>query len=303
MSENSPVVLTGLGKRFGRTVALDDVTLAIEPGETFGYLGPNGAGKTTTIRLLMGMLRPTTGRAEVLGFDAWRDAVKVHRRVGYVSGEPALYPKLTGHQHVAYFGHLRDDAPGPRAGELAERLGLDLARAAGTLSRGNRQKLAVLLALMSRPALLVLDEPTSGLDPLVQQEFQAILREHVAAGGSALLSSHVLGEVQRVADRIGVVRNGRLIAVERLQDLQAKSLHRVRASFTEPVAAADFARIPGVLDLHVSDHTLSLQAPQPALDAILRQVTRHHVEDFECAEAELEETFLAYYGSEGSHAE
>jgi len=204
----------GLGKSFGATVALRDVDLIIGGGEVFGYLGPNGAGKTTTLRLLMGMLRPTAGRATVLGLDAWRDAVEVHHRVGYLPGEPALYGRLTGRQHVSYFGHLRRDADGKRAVLLADRLDLDLDRPARELSKGNRQKLAVVLAMMSGPELLVLGEPTSGLDPIVQQEFYALLREQTAAGGCVFLSSHVLGEVQRVADRIGVVRAGRLIAVE-----------------------------------------------------------------------------------------
>lgn len=149
---------------------------------------------------------------------------------------------------------------------------------------------------MSSPSLLVLDEPTSGLDPLVQQQFQELLREHTAAGGTVLLSSHVLGEVQRVADRIGVVRAGRLVAVEKLDELAAKSLHRVRATFLEPVAAADFAGVPGVRDLVVSDHTMTCSAPQPSLDPLLKRVSRHPVDDFECAEADLEETFLAFYG-------
>ncbi|WP_285242551.1 ABC transporter ATP-binding protein [Pseudarthrobacter sp. fls2-241-R2A-127] len=295
---DSMVQLSGLTKRFGRNTALDDVTLTIGPGEVFGYLGPNGAGKTTTIRLLMGMLRPTAGTATVLGLDAWRQARDVHRLVGYVPGEPALYERLTGHQHVAYCAHLRHRDDAPRAVDLAERLDLDLNRPARTLSRGNRQKLAVVLAVMSKPSLLVLDEPTSGIDPLVQQVFHSILREHTAGGGSALFSSHVLGEVERVADRIGVVRAGKLVAVERLQDLAARSLHRVRARFTGPVSAADFAGVPGVRDLAVDGRSLSCNAPQSALDALLKLVSAREVEDFECSEAPLEETFLSYYGSD-----
>lgn len=297
------VQLSGLTKRFGRNTALDDVTLTIGPGEVFGYLGPNGAGKTTTIRLLMGMLRPTAGTATVLGLDAWRQARDVHRLVGYVPGEPALYERLTGHQHVAYCAHLRHRDDAPRAVDLAERLDLDLNRPARTLSRGNRQKLAVVLAVMSKPSLLVLDEPTSGIDPLVQQVFHSILREHTAGGGSALFSSHVLGEVERVADRIGVVRAGKLVAVERLQDLAARSLHRVRARFTGPVSAADFAGVPGVRDLAVDGRSLSCNAPQSALDALLKLVSAREVEDFECSEAPLEETFLSYYGSDQGAAD
>lgn len=290
--------LVDLRKRFGKSVALDGVSLTIGPGEVFGYLGPNGAGKTTTIRLLMGMLRPTSGRAEILGRDCWRQPVEVHKQVGYVPGDPALYDRLTGRHHVAYCFHLRHHADWKRAEELASRLDLDLDVPVKTLSRGNKQKLAVVLAMMSRPRLLVLDEPTSGIDPLVQQVFHTLLREHTADGGAVLLSSHVLGEVERVADRIGVVRRGRLVAVERLQDLAARSLHRVRASFAEDIAGTDYEGLPGVRDVVVNQRTMSCSAPQSSLDALLKRVSQRQVVDFECAEAPLEETFLSYYGSE-----
>jgi ABC-2 type transport system ATP-binding protein len=300
MSDDLVVETVGLGKSFGATVALRDVDLTIDRGEVFGYLGPNGAGKTTTLRLLVGMLRPTAGRATVVGLDAWREAVEVHRRVGYLPGEPALYGRLTGRQHVSYFGHLRRDTDDKRAVLLADRLDLDLDRPARELSKGNRQKLAVVLAMMSGPELLILDEPTSGLDPIVQQEFHALLREQTAAGGSVLLSSHVLGEVQRVADRIGVVRDGRLIAVERMADLRAKSLHHIGARFGDEVSDAEFATVPGVRDLEVTGRALTCSAPQSALDGLLKQIARHPVVDLDCVEAELEETFLAYYGT-GEH--
>ena len=292
----------GLTKTFGRTTALADLDLEVRAGEVFGYLGPNGAGKTTTIRLLMGMLRPSAGSAAVLGHDAWRQSVAVHRQVGYLAGEPVLYPRLTGRQHVGYFLALRDGlhtgTDAERAHALAERLDLDLSRPAHTLSKGNRQKLVVVLALMSAPPVLILDEPTSGLDPIVQQEFQTLLREHVTTGGCVLLSSHVLAEVERTADRIGVLRAGRLVAVERIDEMRAKSLHHVQARFADDVSAAEFAGLPGVSDVSVTDHTLSCSAPQSALDALLKQVTRHPIVDLGCAEAELEETFLTYYGNE-----
>jgi ABC-2 type transport system ATP-binding protein len=298
MTSDVVVRTTGLTKAYGSTTALRDVDLTINPGEVFGYLGPNGAGKTTTIRLLMGMLKPTAGRVEVFGHDAWADAVEVHRRVGYLPGEPSLYDRMTGDQHVRYFAHLRQRSPAPvlhRAGELAKRLDLDLTRPARTLSKGNKQKLAVVLALMSTPPLLVLDEPTTGLDPFVQQEFHALLREHTADGGSVLLSSHVLAEVQRVADRIGVVRGGRLIAVERLDALRGRSLHHIDAQFADPVTAADFADVPQLRDVVVTDHTLTCSAPQSALDLLVKRLGRHQLVDFACTEAELEETFMAYY--------
>jgi ABC-2 type transport system ATP-binding protein len=223
--------------------------------------------------------------------------VQVHRRVGYVPGEAALYDRLTARQHFDYFFHLRRTEAQADALKLAARLELDPDRPARTLSKGNRQKVAVILALMSGPELLVLDEPTSGLDPLVQQEFHTLLREHTARGGSVLLSSHALGEVQRVADRIGIVRAGRLIAVERLEALRGKSLHHVTARFAGDVPSDAFARLPSVRDLRVTDDVLTCAAPQSALDSLLKEVARHDIVDFECAEADLEETFLAYYST------
>ena len=302
MTVDAVVRTVGLTKTFGGTRALLDVDLEIAPGEVFGYLGPNGAGKTTTTRLLMGMLRPTAGRAEVFGHDAWTAAVQVHRRVGYLAGEPALYDRLTGRQHVTFLAGLRHGArrgdaqdAARRAEVLARRLDLDLTRPSRTLSKGNKQKLAIVLALMSQPELLILDEPTTGLDPFVQQEFHALLREQTARGGSVLLSSHVLGEVQRVADRIGVVRGGRLIAVERLDALRGRALHHITARFADQVVPQDFAQVPELRDVVVEDHTLTCSAPQSALDRLVKQLGQHQLVDFSCVEAELEETFMAYY--------
>ncbi|GAB3055566.1 ABC transporter ATP-binding protein [Intrasporangium mesophilum] len=293
---------SGLGKRFGRSWALRGLSLAIERGEVFGYLGPNGAGKTTTIRLLLGLLRPTAGSAAVCGHDAWRDSVAVRRRVGYLPGEPATYGRMTGRQHVEYLSRLRGQPWFPRADELAARLVLDLDRPARDLSRGNRQKLALVLALMPPVDLLVLDEPTSGLDPLAQQEFHVLLREHAASGGAVLLSSHVLSEVQRVADRVGVLRSGELIAVDRLDQLRSRSLHHIHATFEDPVDAADFASLPDVRDVMVADHTMTCSAPEDALDSVVKALGRHTLRDLTCTEAELEETFLAYYGTGDHHA-
>jgi len=296
----APVVRTeGLTKAYGRRVALSDLDLEIEPGEVFGYLGPNGAGKTTTLRLLAGMLRPTSGRAQVLGRDAWRDSVAVHRQMGYLSGEPAMYDRLTGRDHAEYLGFLRGKVTPKRVEELSARLDLDLDRPSRELSKGNKQKLALVLAMMSAPTLLVLDEPTGGLDPIAQQDFHEILHEHTNDGGSVLLSSHVLSEVQRVADRVGVLRSGRLVAVERLDELRSKSLHHVQAHFSEPIALEEFADLPNLVDLSVSHHTMTCSAPQSALDLLLKRVSQHQVIDFECFEAELEETFLTYYGEGG----
>ncbi|MGY1744188.1 ABC transporter ATP-binding protein [Blastococcus sp. SYSU D00695] len=296
------VSCAGLTKRFGRTVALRDVDLQVRRGEVLGYLGPNGAGKTTTLRVLMGFVRATAGTVRVLGRDPWREAARVHRDVGHLSGEPALHDRLTGREHVRATARLRGQDDLRPAWDVADRLDLDLDRPARTLSKGNRQKLAVVLAFMSQPLLLVLDEPTSGFDPLVQQEFQAMLAEHTAGGGSALLSSHVLGEVQRSASRIGVLRAGRLVAVEEMDVLRARSLHRVRARFADPVPADGFAAVPGLRGVQVRGTTLTCSAPASALDGLVARLAGHRLLDLEVAEADLEETFLAYYGAEAPGA-
>jgi ABC-2 type transport system ATP-binding protein len=233
----------------------------------------------------------------VLGHDAWREASVVHRDVGYVPGEPAVGERFTGGQQLRWTARLRDLSDESWALGIADRLGLDLDRPARALSKGNRQKLALVLALVSRPRLLVLDEPTTGFDPLVQREFHSLLRAHVAAGGSALLSSHVLGEVEEVADRIAVLRAGRLVAVEDMATLRGRSLHRVRARFSAPVTASEYVSVPGVRDLTVDGSTLTCGVPATALDALLRRmVGGPRLVDLECTEAGLEQTFLALYG-------
>ena len=292
-----PVQIDGLSKRFGGQPALLDVSLQMHRGEVFGYLGPNGAGKTTTLRVLMGFLRPTTGTARVFGLDAWSDASKVHRRVGYVAGEVAVYERLTGAETLRYLANLRGDVDGAQTALLAKRLDAELDRPLRTLSKGNRQKIAIIQALMGRPDLLILDEPTTGLDPLVQQQVHELLREHADGGGTVLLSSHILSEVQAVADRVGILRSGQLVAVERLDALRQKSLHHVRATFTRPVDASQFM-IAGVRDLAIDGCALSCSASQQALDPLLRQIMTEHVVDLSCEEASLDDTFLAFYGGE-----
>jgi len=288
-----------LTKRYGRSVALRGLDLTVRPGEVFGYLGPNGAGKTTTLRLLLGLLRPSGGRAAVLGHDCWREQRSARRLIGYLPGEVVLYDRLTGHQHVRYFARLRQQpADASRATDLADRFGLDLGTEVHQLSKGNRQKLGVVLALMSAPPVLILDEPTSGLDPLGQEQLLDLVREHATAGGAVLLSSHALAEVQRVADRVGILRAGRLVAVRQLAELRASSLHRVTARVSDELRAAEFAGIPGISELRVTGGQLSCRAAQPALDPLVKLLGRHRVVELECAEAELAETFLDYYADQ-----
>lgn len=292
------VITRGLTKHYGTHVALTDVDLSIGPGEIFGYLGPNGAGKTTTIRLLMGMLRATAGTAQVFGLDCWGDSAALHERVGYVPGDPALYDRLTARELLHYLGRLRGRYDESAVQSLTRRLDLELDRPIRALSRGNKQKVVLVQAMMHRPQLLILDEPTSGLDPLVQLELQHILQEHAQAGGTVLLSSHVLSEVQRIADRVAIIRAGRLVAVERLAELRARSVHHVVAQFAEPVDVAMFSRIDGVRDVQVADHGLTCSAAQTALDELVKELAQHRLVDLACEEASLDETFLAYYGEE-----
>jgi ABC-2 type transport system ATP-binding protein len=297
-----PVIrLEGLTKSYGRHRGVVDLDLEVYPGEVFGYLGPNGAGKTTTIRVLLDLIRPTRGRAVVLGGDPRADGTRLRREVGYLAGDPALYRKMTGRQLLTYLGHLRGmPALGP-ANELAERLELDLERPINDLSRGNRQKVAVVQAFMHHPRLLILDEPTAGLDPLMQREFYRMVAEAKAEGRTVFLSSHVLSEVERIADRVGIVREGRLVVVEGLEELKAKALRRLEIHFAGAVTREEFAALPGVRDVVVEDGVLTCTAVG-SIDRLVKAAARYEVVNMISHEADLEELFLRYYEGTGNAA-
>jgi len=284
----------GLGKRYGRSVALDGIDLEVPPGVVFGYLGPNGAGKTTTIRLLTGLLRASAGRAEVLGLDAWASRDDVHRRIGYLPGEFVAYPDMSAEQYLAYLADLRGGVSWSDALLLAKRLDLDLDRRIGTLSHGNRQKVGLVQAFMHRPELLVLDEPTSGLDPLMQREFLALVREARDEGRTVLLSSHMLDEVESVADMVGILRGGRLIVVEAVEVLKAKALRRIDLTFTGAVPLDDLARLPGVREVRAFGTTAHLTV-EGSTDELFRVAAPHGIGNVVSHEADLEEIFLALY--------
>ena len=286
--------LEGLTKYYGKSRGVSELDLEVYPGEVFGYLGPNGAGKTTTIRLLLDLIRPTSGRAVVLGREPRAGGPVLRRQIGYLAGDPALYRKMTGRQLLTHLGHLRGLAGlGPAHG-LAERFELDLDRPIGDLSRGNRQKVAVVQAFMHSPQLLVLDEPTSGLDPLMQREFYRLLAEAKAEGRTVFLSSHVLSEVERIADRVGIVREGRLVVVEGLEALKAKALRRLELHFTGPVPREEFAALPGVQDVVVEDGLLTCTAVG-SIDRLVKTAARYEVTNLVSHEADLEALFLRYY--------
>jgi ABC-2 type transport system ATP-binding protein len=294
----------GLVKRYGRNWGLDGLDLEVRRGEVYGFLGPNGAGKTTTIRLLLDLIRPTEGRATVLGLDPRRDGLALRRRVGYLAGDFVVDGRQTGRELLTYLGNLRGGVPRARIDELATRLDLDLRRRIKTLSKGNRQKLGVVQAFMHAPELLILDEPTSGLDPFLQQEFAVMAREARDAGQTIFMSSHVMSEVQRTADRVGIIREGRLVTVERVETLRERAVRKVEIHFDTPVQAAEFAALPGVRDLQVDGVVLRCRLAGRA-DALIKAAGRHTVIDLLSEEPDLEELFFAYYrdnGEEGSHA-
>jgi ABC-2 type transport system ATP-binding protein len=285
----------GLTKHYGDVHALVDLTLTVQPGEVFGFLGPNGAGKTTTIRCLMDEIRPTSGRASILGMDCHSQSVEIRRHIGYLPSDLALYPNLTGKDTLTYFANLRGGVDWSYVHALTERLGAELGKKVGDLSSGNRQKIGVIQAFMNRPRLLIMDEPSNGLDPLVQREFQTMMREHVGEGGSVFLSSHTLSEVQRVADRVGIIREGHLIALESVSSLRSKAMRRVELEFGTPVDGSVFDGVPGVRDVIVEDHHVRLSY-DGTMDALLRRVANHYdVVDITTEEADLEEIFLTYY--------
>jgi len=286
-----------LTKTYGEHRGIIDVDLVVEQGEVFGFLGPNGAGKTTTIRVLLDLIRPTSGRALVFGIDSSIDPVAIHRRVGYLPGEFTLYDRLTGGQTLTYFANLRGGVDPAYQASLIERFDLDPSRKFKEYSKGNKQKVGLVIALQHRPDLLILDEPTSGLDPLVQQTFFESLRDVVAEGGTVFLSSHVLSEAEKTCDRVAIIREGRLAMVDRVDALRDLAHHQIELRFVDGVPVAAFESLPGVSEVSVADHTLRMRVSGP-VTPVVRAAAQYELLDFVSREPTLEETFLAQYGQE-----
>ena len=288
----------GLTKHYGDFPALKNLDLEVMPGEVFGFLGPNGAGKTTMIRTILDEIRPTAGSAKILGFDSHKDAVEIRNHIGYLPGDLAMYPRLTGRDTLTYFANLRGGVDWSYVDELAERLDADLSKKVGDLSTGNRQKVGLIQAFMNRPAVLIMDEPSTGLDPLVQREFQAMMRGVASEGRTVFLSSHTRSEVQRISDRVGIIRHGDLVAVETVQALRSKAMRRVELEFASHVDPAVFDNVSGVRDVSANDHRIVLSY-DGKMDSLLTTVAgRYEVVDISTAEADLEEIFLTYYRDE-----
>jgi ABC-2 type transport system ATP-binding protein len=292
-----PVIQTEkLTKSYGSHRGIIDVDLTVNRGEIFGFLGPNGAGKTTTIRTALDLIRPTSGRALVFGIESSVDPVAIHKRVGYIPGEFTLYDRLTAGQTINYFANLRGGVDRAYQQALVERFELDPSRRFKELSKGNKQKVGLVIALQHRPELLVLDEPTSGLDPLVQQSFYALLRDTKAEGRTVFLSSHILSEVERSCDRVAIIREGRLVKVDTVEGLRDLAHHQVELRFAGPVPSGEFENLPGVTDVSANDHVLRMRVSGP-ITPVVRAAARYDLLDFVSREPSLEETFLAQYGS------
>ena len=297
-----PVIETQkLTKSYGRFRGIVDVDLAVSQGEIFGFLGPNGAGKTTTIRILLDLIRPTSGQAKVFGIESSSDPVAIHRRIGYLPGEWNLYDRLTGSETIRYFSNLRGGVDQAYVDQLVQRLDLDPSRRFREYSRGNKQKVGLITALQHRPELLILDEPTSGLDPLVQQTFNELLFEAKAEGRTVFLSSHIISEVERTCDRVAIIREGRLVRLDTVEGVRSLAAHEVELRFSEPVDPAPFAAIEGVANLASEGRTLRMLVTGP-IAPVVRLAGRYDLVDFVSREPSLEEVFLTEYASTGTAA-
>jgi ABC-2 type transport system ATP-binding protein len=301
MGNPNAIVCEALTKDYGPKRALDRLDLQVRAGEIFGYLGSNGAGKTTTIRCLLDLIRPNEGRATVLGLDSHKHNVEVRRRTGYLPGDLRLYPHLTARQLLGYLGRLRGGVPVQRVEELARRMECDLGQRCGAMSHGQRQKVGVIQALMHDPEVLILDEPTATLDPLMQRNVHDLIRESRDRGATVFVSSHDLPEVAHLCDRAGILRHGKLVAVQDVSELAQQGRHVITIQFLEPVEPNVFERLPGVSQVTATDHAVTLTVSGD-LDAIVKTAARFRVHDIHSAEVDLDEVFRDYYRAETGDA-
>ena len=289
-----------LTKYYGKVRGAEDVNLKVHVGEVFGFLGPNGAGKSTTIRMLLDFIRPTRGTSTILGLDSRDRSIEIRKRVGYVPSNLAMYDKMTGWEMLGFLAALRGIEGLGDAPKVSERLGLDLDRTIRSLSSGNRQKIGLAQAFMHRPELLVLDEPTNSLDPLIRQEFYSMVGELREQQRTVFLSSHVLSEVERIADRVAIIRNGRIATVGSVTELKLRTLRHIEFRFATPVGAAIFREIPAVR--YATEHnsgTVVEVTITGSVDTVLRVAAQHEILDIVSRNSDLEEVFLAYFSEEG----
>jgi ABC-2 type transport system ATP-binding protein len=289
-----------LTKLYGRRRGLAGLDMDVRQGEVYGFLGPNGAGKTTTIRILLDLIRPTSGQATIFGVAPRNGGPGLRRRVGYLPGDFTVLGGQTGRELLSHLGHLRGGVPSRRIEALADRLDLDLSTRIGKLSKGNRQKLGVIQAFMHEPELLILDEPTSGLDPIIQQRFLELVAEARTAGQTVFMSSHILSEVQQSADRVGIVREGALVAVEGVEALRQRAVRRVEIVFDEPIEAAAFEGISELHDVAIDGTTLRCRLAGRA-DGLVKAAARYGVARLTVEEPDLEELFFHHYRGQAAN--
>lgn len=295
--KNEPVlVLKNVTKTYGRSRGIDDVSFSIHKGDVFGFLGPNGAGKSTTINTILDLLYANSGSITIFGLDSHKDSVEIRKRIGYLSGDMATDPSLTGTQYLAYAASLHGNVDPTRVEELIRRLRCETKKKIKSLSRGNRQKIGLVAALMHDPELLILDEPTSGLDPLVQNEFNQIIRERKAEGKTTFMSSHVLSEVQAVCDEVGFIRDGKLLNVSKLEDLMEAAPRRVNVLYGSTPPDSQLRTLKGVTELKKSGDRREFVF-RGKYNELLRVLAAKPVRDLQITEYPLDELFMEYYQS------
>jgi ABC-2 type transport system ATP-binding protein len=296
MSDTTVIDCRGLTKRYHGTHvdALHGLNLKVQAGEIYGFLGPNGAGKSTTIRTLLNFIQPTGGTASILGMDIVNDSVAIKREIGYLSSDLSMYPKLTGHQFLDYMGELQPGTVQTYRRELTERLKPQLDKKLGDLSRGNKQKVGIIQAMMHRPKVLIMDEPSSGLDPLMQEAFYELLGEFRKDGAAIFLSSHIFGEVQKICNRVGIIREGRLIVERDITEMAKDAAHTFDITFADKPPLAELRRLPDVTmaSHHGNNVRVHVRGPMAPL---LRELSKHEVVQLDAHQLDLEEMFMRYY--------
>ncbi|MCL2518311.1 MAG: ABC transporter ATP-binding protein [Oscillospiraceae bacterium] len=289
--------IKNLTKKFGKFTALDNIDLTVNEGEVFGYIGPNGAGKTTTIRVLLGILQASGGSAKVFGLDAWKDAVEIHKRIAYVPGDVNLWPNLTGGEVIDLFVSLRGKHDKARREKLLKDFDLDPTKKCRTYSKGNRQKVALVAAFASNADMFILDEPTSGLDPLMELVFQEYVQEQKNNGKGIFLSSHILSEVERLCDRVGIIRNGKLVETGSLAELRHLTRNTIHVETESKVEG--FEAFKGIHDLRMSENALTFQVDNSELGAVMIHLTKFGLKKLDSAPPTLEDLFMLHYSAEG----
>lgn len=292
-TQEPAIVIDTLHKSYGKVQAVKGISMRVEQGEIFGFLGPNGAGKTTTIRCMLDVIRPTSGTLGVLGLDAQRDKMELHKRIGYLPGDVRLPGQMTGKQVIDYFSRLQGREP-VLLNDLVARFDVEMKRPLKGYSKGMRQKIGVVLAFMCDPEVLILDEPTSGLDPLLQRTFNEFLLQEQARGKTIFMSSHIMSDVEKVCQRVAVIRQGEIVTIEEVEKLRQKAGQRVTVEFGDVVSADDVARMPGVSMVTSHNHAYHFNVGG-SMDALIKELSRHEVLRLQAEEAPLEEVFLKFY--------